>query len=444
MPSAAAQRALAMKEEEEAGNPLSGASVDLLLKTANDVVDKLSAETSFFDPERERLFPHLDESELTLGRVLGRGGFCVVNEIKKIKLSPNGKGALMDEESEKTKDEAFCRSYLQDRCLRNGDSRYAIKVLLPECSADPGRYLKGTIDLAVEAKFLSVLEHPNIVKMRALASVGHYREGNFLVLDRLYDTLEQRFKKWNRSYRKTKGIMGSITGKKKKKNKLIVDRLHVAHDLAAALRYMHGHRIIYRDLKPENAGFDIRDDVKIFDFGLAKELNSANANDDGTYKMTGFTGSLRYMAPEVALSKPYNFTADTYSFGTVLHEMISLQKPYDGFSKRKHADLVVRGDLRPDVPRSWPVPLRILIKRSWSREIRDRPSVESAYRAIRDLITKMRNGDDAGLEHAKRRSTHVLEVPPALGGGVVKGAEMRGSGGLEETRRTPSQIALAA
>jgi len=408
MPSAAAQRALAMKEEEEAGNPLSGASVDLLLKTANDVVDKLSAETSFFDPERERLFPHLDESELTLGRVLGRGGFCVVNEIKKIKLSPNGKGALMDEESEKTKDEAFCRSYLQDRCLRNGDSRYAIKVLLPECSADPGRYLKGTIDLAVEAKFLSVLEHPNIVKMRALASVGHYREGNFLVLDRLYDTLEQRFKKWNRSYRKTKGIMGSITGKKKKKNKLIVDRLHVAHDLAAALRYMHGHRIIYRDLKPENAGFDIRDDVKIFDFGLAKELNSANANDDGTYKMTGFTGSLRYMAPEVAKNEPYNLSADVYSFGIMFWQIWELEPPFVTYSTTMHDELVVHKGYRPAVNKAWPKGCADLMRQCWSPDIKARPDMQHVTDVLTEEAHRLAPADDYEEKMDVSRRSHLL------------------------------------
>jgi serine/threonine protein kinase len=56
--------------------------------------------------------------------------------------------------------------------------------------------------------------------------------------------------------------------------------------------------IIYRDLKPDNVGFDVRGDVKIFDFGLAKELDLSKKLDDGTYNLTADTGSLRYMAPE--------------------------------------------------------------------------------------------------------------------------------------------------
>ena len=56
--------------------------------------------------------------------------------------------------------------------------------------------------------------------------------------------------------------------------------------------------IVYRDVKPDNIGFDVRGDVKIFDFGLAKEINRSKVLGDGTYQMTGDTGSPRYMAPE--------------------------------------------------------------------------------------------------------------------------------------------------
>lgn len=48
--------------------------------------------------------------------------------------------------------------------------------------------------------------------------------------------------------------------------------------------------------KPENVGFDIRGDIKIFDFGLAKEVR--DPDDDGNYKLTGYCGSPMYMAPE--------------------------------------------------------------------------------------------------------------------------------------------------
>jgi serine/threonine protein kinase len=55
--------------------------------------------------------------------------------------------------------------------------------------------------------------------------------------------------------------------------------------------------IIYRDLKPNNIGFDVRGDAKLFDFGLATEFD-ADRTQGGTFKMTGDTGTIRYMAPE--------------------------------------------------------------------------------------------------------------------------------------------------
>jgi serine/threonine protein kinase len=54
--------------------------------------------------------------------------------------------------------------------------------------------------------------------------------------------------------------------------------------------------------------------VKLFDFGLARILENVSVSDE-VYEMSGETGSLRYMAPEVADCQPYNQKADVYSFG---------------------------------------------------------------------------------------------------------------------------------
>lgn len=76
-------------------------------------------------------------------------------------------------------------------------------------------------------------------------------------------------------------------------------------DMTAAIKYLHEKNIIYRDLKPENLGFDLRDDIKLFDLGLVKELHEADKMKDGTYKLS-LAGTPRYMAPEVGLYMPYN------------------------------------------------------------------------------------------------------------------------------------------
>ena len=64
------------------------------------------------------------------------------------------------------------------------------------------------------------------------------------------------------------------------------------------------------------------------DFGLLS-LWKKDAEDDAAVRpLTGMTGSLRYMAPEVALSQPYNHKAEVFSFTSLLYHVLSLEKPF--------------------------------------------------------------------------------------------------------------------
>src|SRR5688500_1531551 len=86
--------------------------------------------------------------------------------------------------------------------------------------------------------------------------------------------------------------------------------------------------VIYRDIKPDNIGFDVRGDVKIFDFGLAREFDPLQRDDDGLFHFTADTGSPRYMAPEVALGQPYDERVDVYSFCILAWQMFALETPF--------------------------------------------------------------------------------------------------------------------
>ena len=82
-------------------------------------------------------------------------------------------------------------------------------------------------------------------------------------------------------------------------------------------------------------GLTLGGEVKIIDFGLARVVDNASPDMDELYEMSGETGSLRYMAPEVASSKPYNQKADVYSFGMILWELVAYEKPFNGMNREK-------------------------------------------------------------------------------------------------------------
>ena len=180
-------------------------------------------------------------AELTLGKVLGRGGFCVVQEITKItlddKASASSKPLATGEESEHTFQSIVQdRSFMQANCLRGPgkDCRYALKKLQDTDNAQT--FVNGLVDIAVEARFLAVIRHPNIIKMRAMM-VGDYNPDFFVVLDRLYDILGQRITKWKK--RKPRGLNKMLDRGGKKQLAFWLERVTVAYDLACAIKFFH-------------------------------------------------------------------------------------------------------------------------------------------------------------------------------------------------------------
>ena len=83
-----------------------------------------------------------------------------------------------------------------------------------------------------------------------------------------------------------------------------------------ALDYCHGEpvagfKVFHRDLKPDNIGLTVDGRMVLFDFGLSKLWKSSCPQDDNEVrKLTGQTGSTRYMSPEVTLDRPYNDKAE--------------------------------------------------------------------------------------------------------------------------------------
>ena len=145
-----------------------------------------------------------------------------------------------DAPEEEHYDIATARRRMSKYCLRDGDARYAVKQLHTDLSEL--EHARGMIDLAIEAKFLSVVSHPNIIKMRAVAACGPMTKSYFIVLDRLYGTLEEKIEEWKVGKKSKSGFLGKLGVKKNDSQELVIDRLLSGYDLASAFQYLHQHK----------------------------------------------------------------------------------------------------------------------------------------------------------------------------------------------------------
>jgi serine/threonine protein kinase len=143
--------------------------------------------------------------------------------------------------------------------------------------------------------------------------------------------------------------------------------------------------------------------VKLFDFGLAKRMDSMDKIESGLYLLTGNTGSLRYMAPEVAKGEPYDQRVDTYSFGVLFWQICSLQTPYAGMSTKSHAEQVVRQGRRPDPDKSWPLSWVETMTRCWDADMNNRPEFDEVASFLEQQVKDMEDHDG----EVPRRTTEI-------------------------------------
>jgi serine/threonine protein kinase len=115
--------------------------------------------------------------------------------------------------------------------------------------------------------------------------------------------------------------------------------------------------------------------------------------ENGLYILTGNTGSLRYMAPEVAKGEPYDQRVDTYSFGVLFWQICSLQTPYAGMSTKMHAEKVVQQGQRPNPDRSWPLSWVDIMRRAWDPDMTKRLDFDEITVFLDQQVEDMRSDD---------------------------------------------------
>jgi Protein tyrosine and serine/threonine kinase len=124
----------------------------------------------------------------------------------------------------------------------------------------------------------------------------------------------------------------------------------------------------------------------LFDFGLAKELSDAKKAEDDLYHLTGCTGAIRYMAPEVGLNQPYNRKADVYSWAMLLWYILALEPPLATFTNSMFVDRVFKRGCRPAINGKWSKCIRKILKHSWQADIKKRLDFQTVLTTLRKEI----------------------------------------------------------
>ncbi|HEX2060015.1 MAG TPA: serine/threonine-protein kinase, partial [Thermoanaerobaculia bacterium] len=229
----------------------------------------------------------------------------------------------------------------------------AIKLLPAEVASDAEHLAR----LRNEARSASSLNHPNIVTIYEIGRDDSKRA--FMAMEYVDgQTLREL-------------LRGSALPVRK--------ALQIAAQLADGLAAAHKRGLVHRDLKPENIMITTDGVVKILDFGLAKSLevtNDTNVSEPGT-----LVGTYSYMSPEQARAGEIDYRSDQFSFGSILYEMLTGNRAFDGASGVETLFMVVRDEPAPlsVVASHVPAPLRWIVDRCLSKDPEDR------YVATRDL-----------------------------------------------------------
>jgi serine/threonine protein kinase len=186
------------------------------------------------------------------------------------------------------------RVYKVRSIISNRDE--AMKVLLPDLNSEhelAERFI-------VEIRTVAALEHPNIAQLRTA-----FQFQNQLIM--IIEFVE-----------------GSTLEKLAAESSLAVDRvLDYATQTLSALSFAHSHGVIHRDIKPANIMITTHGQVKLMDFGIAKNADEMHLTRPG---MT--IGSVYYMSPEQVRGGTVDARSDLYSLGITLYESLTGRRPF--------------------------------------------------------------------------------------------------------------------
>jgi serine/threonine protein kinase len=181
--------------------------------------------------------------------------------------------------------------------------------------------------------------------------------------------------------------------------------------IASGMGYLHSHKIWHRDLKSENVLIDKNKVCKICDYGLSK-LMVGGSGSGGTARALSSRakGTPDYMPPEVLAGAESGMASDVYSYGILLNEMASRQRPWshvDTVDGRMFVitNMVANLGKRPTIASNLEPAFQSLVEACWAHDPEQRPAFDT------DGGGNSANVAEVSIEHVEK----ICRLPPFAG-----------------------------
>ncbi|CAG5927923.1 unnamed protein product [Menidia menidia] len=263
--------------------------------------------------------------------------------------------------------------------------------------------------LVSEVNLLRELKHPNIVR--------YYDR----IIDRTNTTLYIVMEHCEG------GDLSSLISRCIKERRYLEEQfvLRVMAQLTLALKECHRRSdgratVLHRDLKPANIFLDIRQNVKLGDFGLARILNH-----DTSFAKT-FVGTPYYMSPEQINRMSYNEKSDIWSLGCLLYELCALSPPFTAYNQKELAEKIREGKFRR-IPYRYSEELNTLLSKMLHLKDYLRPSVESILQSslLSDAVAEEQRKAQMRPGRKSADSDCAIQKPPQPTAAAAATAELR-------------------
>jgi NIMA (never in mitosis gene a)-related kinase len=228
-----------------------------------------------------------------------------------------------------------------------------------------------------EIKIIEKLRHDNIIRIHN----SSIQEGRILLLMEYADG-------------------GDLSKYIKKQIQIINEKkvLDIFVQLCLAVKYLHDRKILHRDLKPSNVFLTKDGIVKLGDFGVAKILGSTMA------LATTQVGTPFNISPEIIKGKPYGYSSDIWSLGTILFELVTLYHPFEADTSQD-LSMKILYDKIPRIASIYSEEICSLVEHMLKKNPNKRPSI---YEILEIPLIYWKAVSLLGMEMAEKELSHRI------------------------------------